>query len=267
MKTTRPAFKCHGGKYYLSRWVISHFPADYQAMTYLEPFAGAASVLINKVPSREEAINDLDKGVVNIFRALRDESKEFIGRLRKLKYAEPTFLKAVEQSAKPVEDYLEHAVNEFILRRMSRGGLKKAFAWSNRTRGGQPGDVNAWNTALDLLPTISERLQGVFIFNNHAVQVIRAFDREDTLVYADPPYLHETRISKDAYAVEMDTDGHIQLADALNRFRGKAVVSGYPSTLYNRLYKGWKCVKQRVANNASQKRQKQFKTEVLWIKV
>jgi hypothetical protein len=153
----RPAFKVHGGKRYLCTWVIDNFPAGYETMTYLEPYCGGASVLLNKERSSEEAINDLDRGVVRVLRFLRDEPTLFVRKLRRLGYSEQTFLKA--KARKPSED-LDGAVAEYVVRRMSRGGLKKAFAWSDRERGGQPGDVNAWETMLDLLPEISGRLQG-----------------------------------------------------------------------------------------------------------
>jgi len=47
LRRIRPAFKCHGGKYYLSRWIISQFPERYSDLSYVEPFCGGASVLPN----------------------------------------------------------------------------------------------------------------------------------------------------------------------------------------------------------------------------
>jgi DNA adenine methylase len=262
MAKIRPAIKCHGGKYYLGSWITSHFPTDHVKMTYVEPYCGGANVLFNKEKSIAEVINDIDLSLVNIYRALRDEPKDFIRRLNLCKYCEETFLKA--QTKPQQEDYLDNAINEFIVRRMSRGGLKKAFAWSNRMRGGQPGDVNAWKTALETLPALSERLQEVFIFNKPALQVIQAFNSENTLLYCDPPYLHETRVSKTVYSSELSTDDHIELAYSLNNFNGKVILSGYASPLYNRLYKNWNSDKKKVANHSSQKAKKEKKTEMLW---
>ena len=51
MKTTaklRPAVKRHGGKAYLARRIIARFPGH---ETYVEPFAGGPSVLLNKPPA------------------------------------------------------------------------------------------------------------------------------------------------------------------------------------------------------------------------
>lgn len=264
-KKLRPPVKIHGGKYYLSNWIIDNFPKGYEDMTYLETFCGAASVFFNKEKSPEEAINDLDTGMVQIHRALRDEPKEFIKRLKRTKYSENTFKRALKRAESEYADYMEHAVTEFIIRRMSRGGLKKAFAWSERLRGGLPGDVNAWNTIIEQLPILSDRIQDVFIFNKTAVEVILAFNDKNTLLYCDPPYLDITRVTPDAYDLELTTDDHIELAGALRQFKGKVIISGYSSPLYRRLYQGWKCRKKQIANHSSQSKVKKQKTECIWM--
>jgi DNA adenine methylase len=264
-KTIRPAVKTHGGKYYLKDFVIESFPENYEEMIYIEPFCGGGSVFLNKKPSHEECINDLDLGVIQIYRALRDEPGEFITRLKRTTYSELAFKRAQNRSEKPFEDYMEQAINEFILRRMSRGGLKKHFAWSTRTRGGQPGDVNAWKTIIEQLPVISDRLEHAIILNKNSVEVIKAFNSPESLAYVDPPYLPETRVSTKAYKHEMNTDDHINLAKALISFEGKVLISGYPSTLYKRLYADWRCKKKKIANHSSQAKKKKYKVECLWM--
>jgi len=264
--TIRPPFKIHGGKYYLSKWVISNFPPDYEKLDYVEPYVGAGSVLLNKnISEGMEALNDVDPGVIQIFRALRDEANHFIGRIKRVKYCEATFERALAKKDTKFKDYMDHAVNEYVLRRMSRGGLRSNFAWSNRSRGGQPGDVNAWETMLEQLPIIATRIENINIFHKPALEVIKAFNDSDVLVYCDPTYLPDTRATATAYEFEMSTDDHIALAEALNQFKGKVLISGYPSALYKRLYADWKCVRKKVANHASQQRKKEHKTECLWM--
>ncbi len=259
--TLRPAFKVFGGKKYLAKWIISHFPANYEQMNYLEPYVGAGSLFLNKNPSIEETVNDLDPGVIAIFKALRDQPEEFIARLKFLKYSEKTFNNALSFKGTS----LDYTVNEFVLRRMSRSGLKKAFSWSDRKRGGQPGDVNAWKTALnDVLPKVAERLKSVYILNKPAIEIIDKWSNPNTFLYGDPPYLHETRVSKNAYDFEMTEADHIELAKVLNRFRGKAIISGYSSDLYDELYKDWRMESKKIANHASQSKTKKIKTEQIW---
>lgn len=266
MSSIRAPFKIHGGKYYLKKWIIGNFPNDYTQYDYMEPFSGAGNVLLNKNPCEEplrEMINDIDPGVVAILRTLRDEPELLIKKLKPIEYNEKTFIKALKK--KEFGNDLEYAVNEFILRRMSRGGLKKAFAWSDRERGGQPGDVNAWKTSIDLLPKIAQRLKNVFIFNKSAIGLIKAFNYPKIILYCDPPYVPDSRVSPEAYEYEMSTDDHISLSEELNNFTGKVVLSGYPSTLYRRLYKNWRCIKKKIVNHSSQKSVKDIKVECIWV--
>lgn len=260
----RPPFKIHGGKNYLHGWIIDNFPQNYEDLNYIEPFCGAASVFLNKNKSKLEIINDLDLGVINIFRSLRDENNVFIKKIKKIEYSKESFEKALCEKQKLNSD-LDHAINEFVVRRMSRGGLKKAFSWSERTRGGNPGEVNAWLSIIEELPQISKRLKDTFILNKNAFEIIKAFNEEKTLCYVDPPYLPDTRVSKECYEFELTTEDHIELSHQLNSFKGKVILSGYQSALYKRLYKGWKCIKKTVPNNASQAKIKPKKNECIWM--
>lgn len=254
----RPVVKCHGGKYYLRDWVISHFPDGYTRMTYLEPFIGGGSVLLNKPRSGKEIVSEASYELIAIYRAIQTEPVRFQAQLQKLTYSQKTFDAALAHK-------YPTAVNEYVLRRMSRGGMKTAFAWSERLRNGLPGDVNAWNTAVASIPAVSERLQGVAIRCGRAVVELAIFNSPTTFTYVDPPYLHATRTAKDAYgAYEMTETAHETLAESLLSFRGKVLLSGYDSDLYRRLYAGWNCVRLTVANHSGQGQTKQTRTECLW---
>jgi DNA adenine methylase len=267
MKKLRPPVKTHGGKYYLCNWVIEHFPDDYKELNYCEPCCGGASVFLNKEKANEEVISDLDKGVVSIFKALRDEPKEFIERLKKIKYTEEAFEKAQKKDSTTFDDYVEQAVNEYVLRRMSRGGLKKAFAWSERLRGGQPGDVNAWETMLKMLPILAERVKDTVVLNNSFKDIIKVWDCDNVLIYIDPPYLPTTRAegSQNLYENEMSVEDHIDLLGAIRDAKGKVIISGYNSPLYNKYLKGWKIAKKEIANHSSQQKSKERRFECLWM--
>jgi len=265
MKKLRPVFKTHGGKFYLAKWIIENFPEDYREMTYCEPYVGGGSVFLNKEPSQTEVINDLDKKVVSVFKALRDEPGEIIGRIKRTKYKEETFKKALKDGADGFTDYIDEAVNEVIVRRMSRGGMKSAFSWSNRKRGGQPGDLNAWETYKEQLAAIADRVHNAHIFNEKAEEIIRVWDGPNTLMYLDPPYLPSTRTSPNVYENEMSIDDHIHLSEIINNAKSYMILSGYPSALYNRLYKDWNCLKKEIVNHSSQKSKKDRKIECIWL--
>src|SRR5205823_285703 len=61
-------FAWYGGKAYYAKWIIGHFPKH---RVYIEPFGGAANILLRKRPSEVEIFNDLDERVINFFRVLR----------------------------------------------------------------------------------------------------------------------------------------------------------------------------------------------------
>jgi hypothetical protein len=101
-----------------------------------------------------------------------------------------------------------------------------------------------------------------------ALAVIEAWDDPETLSDCDPPYLPETREggSRDVYGVEMTEANHIALAEALNRRRGRVVLSGDPSPLYAKLYRGWRVETFDMPNHAAAGRTKGRKAETIWIK-
>jgi DNA adenine methylase len=257
----RPPVKWHGGKHYLAGRIIEQFP---EHRIYLEPFGGAASVLLNKAPVDVEAYNDLDLRITRLFRVLRSDGERFMEQVRLVPYSQVEFLDA--RAYPPSAGDPERAVCDFIRWRQSFGGRGQSWSCTTkRARGGMAGDVNAWWTAIDQLPRVIDRLRRVEILREPAVDAIRRFDNSEALIYCDPPYVHGTRTVPDAYGVEMTDEDHVELAEQLNQCRSRVVLSGYASELYDRLYEGWRRVDFDIANHAAGGRQKARATECLWM--
>jgi DNA adenine methylase len=124
------------------------------------------------------------------------------------------------------------------------------------------GAVSRWLGAVDGLPEIVQRLQRVQIENAPALEILERYDTKDTLFYLDPPYVHESRGDKNAYGYEMTDAEHFELATLLNQIKGRAVISGYRSSLYEKLFKDWIRIDApiKICNSSKSERQ-----ESLWM--
>lgn len=97
---TRPILRYHGGKWLLAPWIISHFP---EHRVYVEPFGGAASVLLQKGRSYAEVYNDLDGEVVNLFRVVRDHGHELLQKLHLTPFSRVDFMDSYKRSTDPID--------------------------------------------------------------------------------------------------------------------------------------------------------------------
>ncbi len=262
---TRPALRYHGGKWKLAPWIISHLPPH---KVYVEPFGGAASVLLRKPRAYAEVYNDLDEDVVNLFRVLRDE--DAASRLRRLLDLTPYARAEFELAYLPAADVIERARRLLVRSFMGRGssGVRKhrtGFRSSPYREGSTPADD--WCTWPAALPALVQRLRGVIIEQKPFDQVIDRNDHPDTLFYVDPPYPFCTRSQKrigndlyHGYRHELDDDGHGELIAKLLDVKGMVVLSGYATPLYDGPLASWSRVEcGSLADGAA------ARTEVLWI--
>lgn len=262
-RPSRPVMRWHGGKWKLAPWIIEHFPAH---RVYVEPFGGAASILLRKERSYAEVYNDLDQDAVTLFRVLRDPvlSIALTASLRLTPFAKMEF----EEAYRPVEDPVERARRLLIRSFMGFGSnghnaaIKTGFRSNSNRSGTTPS--RDWANYPDLLPVIIERLTGVVVECKDASEVMAQHDGTETLHYVDPPYVWETRSRSmrrsGCYAHEMDLADHERLLSNLLMLTGMVVLSGYHHDLYDRALAGWRRVETAALADGARDR-----TEVLWI--
>lgn len=275
MKPSRPLLRYHGGKWILAPWIISHFP---EHRIYVEPFGGAASVLLRKPRSYAEIYNDLEGEVVNVFRVLQRvaDARELIRLLTVTPFARAEF----ELSYIPSDNAVEQARRTIIRAFMgfSSNSVNSASAatigfrcighvHSKKTSTGFRANSNLrvpahdWVHYPDALRAVVERLRGVVIENRDARKCMAQHDTPRTLFYCDPPYPKATRTdTNDDYRHEMTDADHEALAEFLYNLKGMVIISGYDCPLYARLYRGWqKSNKKAFADGA------RARIETLWI--
>jgi len=232
-KPLRSPLTWFGGKGVIAHKIIPLLPPH---ACYVEPFFGGGSIFWRKGHVPVETINDLDNGVIDFYRVLRDPAQfgEFQRLCALTPYARAEFedcRRLVAESTDPVE----RAWAWFVCVRQAfaggtgtgaRSGWKysvsrqsgveargqeamgKAY-WGYRTGNVGNSAGNRWLSTVDGLPEVHARLQGVQIEHGDWTRVMEAYAKPDVCCYLDPPYVMETRgrYSK-RYAYE--------LADAVN---------------------------------------------------
>lgn len=267
-KKLQAPIKWHGGKHYLADWIISHMPPHTH---YVEPYFGGGAVLLRKDPEGvSEVVNDINGGLSNFWAVLADDI--LFNRLKELcektPFSESVFDQASWQDGR--DGLSVHDAHAFFVRvRQSRQGLMRDFATMsrNRTRRGMNEQVSNWLTAIEGLPEAHARLRRVVVLSQPAVDVIKSQDGPNTLFYLDPPYLHETRVTKSDYQHEMTAEDHAELLDVLTGIQGKFLLSGYPSRMYADAARDacWFFADKEIDNKASSSKTKPKKIERLWM--
>ncbi len=258
------AFGWYGGKYSHLDFILPNLPNG--ETHFCDVFGGSAAVLINRKPAPLETYNDLDSELVNFFQVLRNQADELVRLISLTPFSREELLKAC--SPEPNLSELERARRFYVRARQTRTGLAQTSSegrWAHcvlTSRAGMAGAVSRWLGAIDGLPEIVQRLQRVQIENAPAIEVLRRYDTEETLFYLDPPYVHGSRGDTNAYGNEMSDWDHIQLGETLKNIKGRAVISGYRTKLYDELFKGWKRIDapEKLCNSS-----KGYRQESLWI--
>jgi len=234
-----------GGKGNIKKQILPFFT---EHVTYVEPFGGGASLLLAKTPSRVEVYNDIDSGLINFFRVLRDRDKfkEFYRQVQLIPYSREEF-NYCRDVWEDDEDEVGRAVKWFVVARQSFGGgvVQRILengkthkkGWGNAITSScrnMADTVSTWLSCIEMLPEIHKRLRVVQIEHKDFREVIKQYDTENTLFYCDPPYVADTRQAV-TYKHELDNQDHKDLIDMLLQVEGKVILSCYYSNIYKPL--------------------------------
>lgn len=267
---TRPAARWYGGKWRVAPKIIALFPPH---QTYVEPYGGAASVLLRKERSHGEVYNDLDDDVVNLFKVLRNplDAARLLDQVALTPFSRTEFKACYEASDDPVERARRLLIRSFMgfgsnAHASPAGGHRSTGFRADSSRSGTT-PARDWRNYPDALVAIVERLQGVVIECKPAIDVMRQHDRPDTLHYVDPPYLPHLRSPGNhydqkyrMYRHELTVEDHGTLLDFLAGLKGMVALSGYASVMYDEALPGWKRVEIAAFADGARKR-----TEIVWL--
>ena len=235
---------------------------------FIEPFCGSAVVTINRTPAPLETVNDMNGEIINFFRQLRDNNEELLNLI----YLTPASREEFRNSVNTEGDSdVERARKLFISLFQTFTGSPADAAqdnWAGRKI--SPTRANSLTAATDaklrVLPTIARRLRMVQFECMDALKLIKKYDQEGVLFYCDPPYLAETRATKNAYKQEMNQkDQHKEFIDVVRGCSGKVMISGYASNLYKERLHDWHRIEYKVNVSTANTVKRRTAVECIWM--
>lgn len=257
----RPLINYFGGKWRLAPWIIENLP---EHKLYIEPFGGSLSVLLRKQRSKREIVNDVDSELVNLYFVARDFGAELKQKLSLTPHAREEYLLSMdplpesESNISKIERARRTVVRCFF-------GIGDSFLWNhNAFRNSKESNTcvaTSWRNYHEAFEGIINRLAGVTIENLSYDKLFDKYDSKDAVWYLDPPYMKETRTRKHSYREDWSEMKHNQFISHVKNLKGRVILSGYDSELYNLEFKDWARTTKEATTNAGKKR-----NEILWIK-
>lgn len=209
----------YGGKQTMLPHILPLIPPH---SVYTESFFGGGAVFWSKKKAKIEIINDFNANVYNFYFILKNKFSE----LKRL----------VESSIISREVYKSALViyhSPFLFDEVKRAWAfwyATNFGFSNQigncritTHGKNSTCLN--NKITSFTDSYSERLKGVQIENNYAIEIISHHDTDSTFHYVDPPYIGADQGHYGGYC-----QSHFnELLETLSRVKGKFLLSSYPN--------------------------------------
>lgn len=241
--------KSAAGPYRMAQWLNSQLPEPGGAQRYIEPYAGMASVLLNREPVGFEMLNDADCRLINWWRVLQDRPVELHHLLAHTPRSRAEYERAhqllgklsAQQPTDPektlrwawaytvvVEQSVQHHANE----------TPRSWHFSQHRYAGE-----VWGRRWSLVNAVSERIAAVHFECEDALTVLQRFAADPkAVIYCDPPYPN----TRDPWRLPGGTTDTQHLIAVLldNNTRAQIAVSGYarPSTWPQLDKAGWRCV-------------------------
>lgn len=263
-KTTRKIVKAPfgrpGGKSKTIDFILNQLPTR---TTFVDVFGGSGVILLNRPLSKNEVFNDINSGIVSVYRCLRDPVK-----LAKLTDWIDNTIHSYEDWVTCKETWQDTADD------VERAGrwlylVTYSFAYQGRAYGFTRGNNNFSGKLVNKIPVFSHvhaRFKNVNVENLDWKNLMDKYDSKDTVFYLDPPYPDSDM--KACYGKDhMSWDKHREMIEYIRQVKGFVALSGYQ----NQLYDSQDFWTGRVAENTnksvgSKQGGDQTYEEVVWLK-
>ncbi|HFG7030355.1 TPA: DNA adenine methylase [Acinetobacter baumannii] len=223
-KISHPLLMNYSNNFRVSDWILSYFPKH---KVYVEPFGGAASLLLNKLPSTIEIFNDLNIDVFNFFNILRDN--ECSQKLAELINLTPYSRMEYKAAFKKTDDKIEKARRFLIRSHMT----VFSDALIQNTSSSPSSLIESWNDQPKCIQYASQRLKKTIIENMDPFEVIDKYDGNETLFFIDTPIPKKLNTASNAY-----------LFEKLNNLKGMVIMCGWYDSQLPEILPNWTLMKK-----------------------
>lgn len=220
---------------------------------YIEPFAGGAGAALNLLVNgyvKEIVLNDLDERIYKFWKAILNDTDEFIARIisTPLSVAEWRKQKGLLRDKKFVRkgSAIDVGFASFFLNRCNRSGVLSAGPIGGMKQSGE-WKIDARFNKTELIHRIEKIAQfrnSIKICNKDGLDFLKDYLRKmrsmksRVLVYLDPPYFQKGR---DLYKYYMENDDHEKLGVFLKKCTDFRWIISYDDISFIRnIYKGVK---------------------------
>ncbi len=218
----KPPISYYGGKQRMAHNIIPLIPKH---TVYVEPFAGGAAVFfmkpwpnIKNSNHYREVINDSSQALMNFYRVLQQNGEELINRLLVSPYSKQQYTESKDLEIG--DDKIEAACRYFINTNQSFANVING-GWGKNIYG--PNSAYKWANKIKDLDKYLERMVGVYIDSDDAINVIKNWDSPQTFFYCDPPYPETNQGHYRGYRKEDFT----RLIQTLDSCQGSFILSNY----------------------------------------
>lgn len=235
LNTIKQPFRYYGGKQRIVDDVLGMIPKH---RTYVEPFAGGASVFwYNRNPAPLEVLNDKDEYLINFYRCLQDMEnyKDLWHRLTYTPYSRSELGKANQiwkdwKEGKEV-DFVTLAWSFFV-------NINQGFAGDLNSGWGYEKEIYSLSNRryfnrISQLKHFRERIKNAQINCIDALECIKLYDSDKTFFYTDPPYVGTGQGHYSGYTQDSLND----LITLLTNIKGKFLLSHYDNDACNLLFR------------------------------
>lgn len=214
--TERSPLRWVGSKSKIADTLIGIMP---EHSTYVEPFAGGASILFAKPPVKHEVLNDFNGDIVNFWRVVRDRHEDFIESFRYTPASRQIFEEYKEKRAKgEYTDEIERAHVFYYLNRTCFSGNMCELSFSRSKH--MPSTYRPDKLEAQINEAW-ERVKCVMLEQKDFAEILKLYDSSDTFFYIDPPYHIRNR-----YATELfEESQYYRMRDICGKLDGRFLIT------------------------------------------